>query len=499
MRLSILVALAALLGPVFWLVPSTSAAPVQGSLKASPAQPVLGEQVALSGSVPATKARPVRLERNKGGSWVRVGDPGRTSRAGRFTFSVATPKKKTQYRVVAPRVSKGGKVLMRAVQTPQVAVPAGSPPLLVGVSREVENRVLGSSSFEASNDLDYWVQMNGDDDVVAGQGQDGGAYDLFVFDRFGSDPVWVTGPDEEQNGHRHWYGSKDMSADGTWVLYEHSSSEDDAEVEELLLWNRLTGETEVVARDDSTDDQPYFGWAEITNDNRYVFFFQDGGQDGDAIDIKVHDRQTGATSTVVGSDASADILPQFDVSPDGRFVAYVRRTSEFGRLVAYRLDRTTGETVEVGKASDGGSLNDDVTSVAVSPDGRYAAYLTTATNVSPADTNAWPDTYLYDTETARTTLLSVCGTRSCRNAFTLGPRFLDGGKYVFTGISYDLYDLSRGWLQHLYEQDAKDEPQRVFGNSGLRQFSADGSKLLYWKFVDDSNPVTRTFLWERVG
>ena len=72
------------------------------SLSARPA--VAGERLVLTGSVPATRARPVTLQRRAAARWVRVAGA-RTTARGAFRFVVRQPSVATAYRVLAPAVA----------------------------------------------------------------------------------------------------------------------------------------------------------------------------------------------------------------------------------------------------------------------------------------------------------------------------------------------------------------------------------------------------------
>src|SRR5262245_45553834 len=102
------------------------------------------------------------------------------------------------------------------------------------------------------------------------------------------------------------------------------------------------------------------------------------------------------------------------ITPDGRYVAFMSVASNLvsgdtnGRNDVFLHDRQTGVTERVsvgplGEQATGG----DSDSPAISADGRFVAFRSTATNLAPNDTNVSPDIFVRDRQSATTTLVSV--------------------------------------------------------------------------------------------
>lgn len=176
----------------------------------------------------------------------------------------------------------------------------------------------------------------------------------------------------------------------------------------------------------------------LSRAGRYVAFVSNSPLAGLAAppssQVYLRDRQTSQTSLVSASTTGGfgnGASLQVAVTPDGRYIAFV---SEAGNLVAGdtngRLDvfvRDTclnagciASTTRVSVSSDGqqqsgGSNTAGLQAVAISDDGRYVAFSSTATNLVDADgdqqfdddTNNAADIFLHDRQSGDTTRVSV--------------------------------------------------------------------------------------------
>lgn len=100
------------------------------------------------------------------------------------------------------------------------------------------------------------------------------------------------------------------------------------------------------------------------------------------------------------------------LNASGRYVTYVSyadnivSTDTNQRADVFRYDATLGKTMRVSKTLSGAEADGASTWPAVSPNGRYVAYTTTAGNMGPNDPQTSGDTYLYDVQTDSTVLAS---------------------------------------------------------------------------------------------
>lgn len=126
------------------------------------------------------------------------------------------------------------------------------------------------------------------------------------------------------------------------------------------------------------------------------------GDTNGVADAFVHDRQTGttervsvATGSTQGNAASGSTLsPSVAISTDGRFVAFTSTASNLvpgdtnGTTDVFVRDRQTGTTERVSVSSAGAQANDASTDPAISGDGTLVAFFSAASNLVPNDTNS---------------------------------------------------------------------------------------------------------------
>ena len=109
------------------------------------------------------------------------------------------------------------------------------------------------------------------------------------------------------------------------------------------------------------------------------------------------------------------------ISADGRFVAFVSNASDLvsgvSGMQVYLRDRTTGKTVLISAAIDGSPANAGTSSVAISADGRYVAFVSNATNLVSQNTNGLSEAFVRDAEAGTTYLASVSSSGVPANAY----------------------------------------------------------------------------------
>lgn len=169
----------------------------------------------------------------------------------------------------------------------------------------------------------------------------------------------------------------------------------------------------------------------ISGDGRLVAFYSDstdivpGDTNGSSKDVFVRDVQLGMTTCITMSAlvptnraSAASLYPH--LSADGRFVAYSSFADDLvfgdtnGVLDVFVFDRLQGQTTRVSVASDGsqsngsnGHHNTGYSGASISPDGRFVAFCSSATNLDPIDTYTTPDIFLHDLETGVTRMIGL--------------------------------------------------------------------------------------------
>jgi Tol biopolymer transport system component len=185
----------------------------------------------------------------------------------------------------------------------------------------------------------------------------------------------------------------------------------------------------------------------ISADGRFVAFFSSAtnlvsGDTNGAVDVFVHDRQTGETSRVsvtsggLQATGGHSAISPGAVSGDGRWVVF---ESSASNLVAgdtnsthdvFLRDRQTGTTTLVSTTLGGTVGNGESTIAKLTPDGRYVAFYSEASNLVSGDTNAEGDIFVRDLQTGTTTRVSLGPALIQANGSSLEPSISNDGRFV---------------------------------------------------------------------
>ncbi|TVQ31479.1 MAG: hypothetical protein EA376_09380 [Phycisphaeraceae bacterium] len=256
-------------------------------------------------------------------------------------------------------------------------------------------------------------------------GDTNGRWDIFVRDRQTgvTERVSVSSTGEQGNHHSR---RPSISADGRFVAFESDATnlvpDDTNGVRDTFVHDRQTGVTERVSVDSSGEQGN--SWSEhtsISSDGRFVAFHSIASNlvpddTNSAIDIFVHDLQTGVTERVSlsskGEQGNGDSFSP-SISADGRFVAFDSNATNLvaddtnGARDIFVHDRQKGDTERVNLSSSGEQGNSWSERSSISADGRFVAFQSIASNFVPGDTNdAW-DVFVRDRETGVTERVSV--------------------------------------------------------------------------------------------
>lgn len=256
----------------------------------------------------------------------------------------------------------------------------------------------------------------------------------------------------------------------------------------VYLRDRQTGETRLLSK--TTAGQPaylggYSEWPSITPDGRYVAFASyasniitnDSNQRGD---IFVYDRITDTTErvSVASNGAEGDAHSTYPaISADGRYVAF---RSDATNLVPsdtngvediFVYDRTE-RTIERASLSSSGEQQDKpnwynpqsriniIAAPAISGDGRYVIFASSATNLVEGDTNGFRDVFLYDRTNGITRRVSVSWNGEQANEecyYGLVSISADGTRLAFDCRATNIAPGVRIAFDHIYLSPVIDE------------------------------------------
>lgn len=206
-----------------------------------------------------------------------------------------------------------------------------------------------------------------------------------------------------------------MTDDGRYVVFQSEASNlvpgDTNGVSDVFLRDRRTGQTQrvSVSSTGSQGSQDSFGGA-ISASGRYVVFYSDAidlvprDSNGQA-DVFVRNLKTGTTQRVnVGTDGRQANGPSFGsaISADGRYVVFASTATNLvlgdnnGWQDIFVRDRKSGTTSRVSIRTGGRQANGDSFGGAISADGRFVGFSSDATNLVAHDTNFTADVFVRD-------------------------------------------------------------------------------------------------------
>lgn len=201
------------------------------------------------------------------------------------------------------------------------------------------------------------------------------------------------------------------------------------------------------AENEANDDSE--GIPTASGNGRFVAFRSEASNlvaddTNEVTDVFVRDNVAGTTVRIsvdsAGQEANAaSDLPA--ISDDGRFVTFRSTASNLvegdtnGRADVFLRDTQLGLTTRVSVDSTGNQGLTDSNGAAISTDGQYVAFMSAAPNLVAADTNDTNDVFVHDRTTGLTTRASVDSTGVQGNDGSVWPNISGTGRYV-TFVSY---------------------------------------------------------------
>ena len=291
-----------------------------------------------------------------------------------------------------------------------------------------------------------------------------------------------------------------------------------------------TRQTELVSKNLSGEPTGYGGWSPaLSHDGRYLAFVSRASDlvpsDTNGFsDVFVWDAQLDSLERVSVStagqqgndDSDGDDYFRFrvgsvSISADGRCVAF---TSWASNLVAgdtneradvFIHDRQTASTERVSLAGSGAQADGRSGSPALSGNGRYIAFSSTATNLVPSDTNGHEDIFVRDRFAGTTERISVNTNGDGANSFSWLPAIsADGRRVAFRSCADNLGPPRRTSLDQACSPDVflRDRSAGVTirvsgrnprtassGNVSRPAISADGGSVVYEGGEVDYAPI----------
>lgn len=283
-----------------------------------------------------------------------------------------------------------------------------------------------------------------------------------------------------------------ISTDGRFVVfssYAFNLVDGDTNNEvDVFLHDRDTGLTERVSIASDGSQAIGSSWEPAISANGRFVAFQSIANNLASTDtyigedIYVHDRQTGQTELVSisseGNQGEGDSYRP-SISADGRYVAfesYSHLTSnETDWWNVYLRDRQTGQTELISKSFDGAPQTGPSDDPCISPDGRYVAFSSGASNLVNGDTNEHGDIFVQDRQTGLMELVSVASDGTQGNDYSRHPSISAGGRFVaFESYASNFVNGDSNGFKDVFVHD------RQTGQTQRVSISSDGAQANYW-------------------
>jgi Tol biopolymer transport system component len=228
---------------------------------------------------------------------------------------------------------------------------------------------------------------------------------------------------------------------------------------------------------------------------------------------------TASVSVTTGGAQADNYSMSPAISRDGRYVAFRSGAANLvpgdtnGTADIFLRDQRAGTTIRASVASDGSQANGDNYIPAISANGRFVSWISSATNLVAGDTNGADDIFVRDLQTKITTRVSVATDGSQARGTSQNPSLSADGRYVaFESSAPNLAPdiISTNIFVHDRQTGVTDLVSRNYDGSrtefpgnAMPRISADGQ---YVAFESDSpnlvpldvNGMRDVFLWNRV-
>jgi len=311
-----------------------------------------------------------------------------------------------------------------------------------------------------------------------------------------------------------------VSADGSVVVFESLApllQTDNNGKADIYLVDIVSGDVELISVDsDGIVGNAASNYPTISANGRYIAFESAasnlvGSDSNKAVDVFLHDRQTGDTIRVsVKSDGSqGDSFSQHPaISADGSAIAFESKATNLvandtnGLVDIFVRDRVAGATERVSVAGSDTQANGPSESPTLSGDGKFVAFRSIAGNLVAGDSNGKYHIYLRDRTQTQTTRLTQTTDGELANGDSDAPSISADAVYVafesdstnlttadFNGLR-DIYVLDRKYQEHNNPPFARMvSPSLENAYSSNAAISSDGRYVVYSYRANNVNQI----------
>lgn len=326
-----------------------------------------------------------------------------------------------------------------------------------------------------------------------------------------------------------------ISGSGRYVAFETDSDNltpGDTNTEtDVFVRDRKTGRTELVSvRSNGVQGNSWSGYSAVSGNGRFVAFTADAsnlvkGDTNDADDVFVHDRRTGTTTRISVSGRGRQGNDDSDypsISGTGRYIVFSSDATNLvpnddnGYTDLFVHDRARGTTRLVTVRSNGVQSNAPTGYIgpgAISADGRFITFGSTASNLVQGDGNGVTDVFVRDVAAGTTTRVSISSTGDEGDGSSHDSTISADGRFVaFPSNATNLvvgdgngdqdifvHNMQRGSTRRVSVSSADEEAD---GFSGYATISADGRYVAFDSsaenlIANDTNDRTDVFVRDR--
>ena len=311
--------------------------------------------------------------------------------------------------------------------------------------------------------------------------------------------VSVSTSGAEANNDSSFAYSPAISGDGRYVAFYSLASNlvtgDTNTVDDVFVRDVLTNTTtRISVATGGVQGNGYSYNPSISSDGRYVAFESTAsnlvtGDTNTRSDIFVHDRQTGTTTRVsVATDGTqSDGNSSYpSISGNGRFVAFKSAATNLvtgdtnGVADIFVRDRDTDNdgifdetgavsTTRVSISTASVQANGICDNPVISGNGRYVAFISTATNLVTSDGNSATDVFVRDLQSNTTVRVSVAtgGTEAVTSSGSLSPAISSDGRYVvFESYATNLVTVDMNGYLDIFMRDRDTDNDGIFDEAG---------------------------------
>jgi len=317
-------------------------------------------------------------------------------------------------------------------------------------------------------------------------GDNNGASDVFVRDTWNATTTLVS---VNQSGTGSGNGPSydpSISADGHCIVFTSTATDlvsgaNNAAIEQIFVRDLITGTTTLVSvNGGGTGGNDASNDAFISANGRYVVFDSAASDlvandNNNTVDVFERDllNQTTALVSVNINGTSADSSSSSAVvSPDGRYISFLSYANDLisgdttSQQEVFLRDMVTGTTLIISVDNSGVPGNGSSQQQVITPDGRYVAFVSFASNLAPGK-----NVFVRDVQAGTTKLVSVNKTNTGPgNGASQDPVISDDGRYVaFDSSAFDLVNNDNNSAPDVFLRDL------VNGTTTLVSINASGT------------------------